>query len=148
MTLPRQLCDKSRLPRSYPEDMTANRVRKKRTPKIGIALTGVFLFLLSVSTLQAENADRTIEVHVHRYAFEPSSITVNAGETVRLRLISDDVPHSLLVKQLGIDVTATRSNPGETVVKANAPGDYPGRCGRFCGSGHGRMVFTVHVSQN
>lgn len=108
---------------------------------IAIALVGV---LLSFSNTGADS-DRTIEVHAHRFAFEPAEINVKAGETVRLRLISDDVPHSLLVKPLNLDLTATKSNPGETVLKPTAPGDYAGRCGRFCGSGHGRMVFTVHV---
>jgi cytochrome c oxidase subunit 2 len=73
---------------------------------------------------------------------------MTAGETVRLRLISDDVAHSLLVKQLNIDLTTTKSNPGEFVFKADTPGDYAGQCGRFCGTGHGRMVFTVHVNRD
>jgi cytochrome c oxidase subunit 2 len=116
--------------------------------KAGIALVGIVLFFLPSSAMQAQQAERTIEVHAHRFAFEPSEISINAGESVRLRLISDDVPHSLLVKPLNIDIAATKSHPGETTLTAGAPGDYPGRCGRFCGSGHGRMVFTVHVRRN
>ena len=108
---------------------------------IAIALLGV---LLSSSSTSAD-PDRTIEVHARRFAFEPAEISVKAGETVRLRLISDDVPHSLLVKPLNIDLAAAKSKPGETLLKPSAPGNYPGRCGRFCGSGHGRMTFTVHV---
>jgi len=108
---------------------------------IAIALLGVLLS----SSSTGSNADRTIEVHAHRFAFEPAEITVKAGETVRLRLVTDDVPHSLLVKPLNLDLTATKSNPAETVLKPAAPGDYAGRCGRFCGSGHARMTFTVHV---
>ena len=108
---------------------------------IAIALLGV---LLSSSSTGA-NADRTIEIHARRFAFEPAEITVKAGETVRLRLVTDDVPHSLLVKPLNLELTATKSNPGETVLKPAAAGNYAGRCGRFCGSGHGRMTFTVHV---
>jgi cytochrome c oxidase subunit 2 len=115
--------------------------------KAGIALAGFGLCLLFSSAAYAQHAPRTIEVHAHRFAFEPSEISVTAGETVRLRLISDDVPHSLLVKQLNINLSTTKSTPGEIVFKADTPGDYAGRCGRFCGSGHGRMVFTVHVNR-
>jgi cytochrome c oxidase subunit II len=122
--------------------------RKEIMQKAVIALVGSALFTLSSGIIQAQHAARTIEVHAHRFAFEPSAINVNAGETVRLRLISDDVPHSLVVKQLNIDLTTTKSSPGEFVFKADTPGDYAGRCGRFCGSGHGRMVFTVHVNRN
>src|SRR6202045_3387116 len=101
--------------------------------KAGTALVGFVLFILFSGIMQAQHGVRTIEVHAHRYAFEPSQISVNAGETVRLRLISDDVPHSLLVKQLNIDLTTTKSKPGEIEFKADTPGDYAGRCGRFCG---------------
>jgi plastocyanin len=55
---------------------------------IAIALPGV---LLSSSCTDA-NADRTIEIHPRRFAFEPAEITAKAGETVRLRLVTDDVP--------------------------------------------------------
>lgn len=89
---------------------------------------------------------RVIEIRAHRFAFEPSSITVHRGETVRLQLISDDVPHSLLIKALGINEAASKSHPGEAVFTATQEGDFEGRCGRFCGSGHGRMHFIVHVT--
>lgn len=114
--------------------------------KAGIAVVGFGLCLVFSSATYPQHVTRTIEVHAHRFAFEPSAISVTAGETVRLRLISDDVPHSLLVKQLNIDLTTSKSDPAEAVFKADTPGDYAGRCGRFCGSGHGRMVFTVHVN--
>jgi cytochrome c oxidase subunit II len=113
-----------------------------------IAIVGLGLCHLPACTMQAQLAGRTIEVHARRFAFEPSEISVKAGETVRLRLVSDDVPHSLLVKQLNLDIAATKSNPGDAIFKSDAPGEYSGRCGRFCGSGHGRMIFIVHVNRN
>jgi cytochrome c oxidase subunit 2 len=114
--------------------------------KAGIALFAFILFIVPACKTQAQEPTRTIEVHAHRFAFEPSNVTVRRGETVRLRVISDDVPHSLLIRQLGINVVTTKSRPGETVFTANQPGDYEGRCGRFCGSGHGHMVFTLKVT--
>lgn len=115
--------------------------------RAGIGMIGTVMCLLLACTMEAQQAARTIEVHAHRFAFVPAEITVNSGESIRLRLVADDVPHSLLVKPLGIDVTATKANPGEITFQAKQPGDYDGRCGRFCGSGHGRMVFTVHVQK-
>ena len=96
----------------------------------------------------AQASPRTIEIHAHRFSFEPSEITVKAGETVHLHLVSDDVPHSLLITDLGINEPATKSHPGDATLTPKSVGDYHGRCGRFCGSGHGRMVFTVHVTGN
>ena len=106
----------------------------------------VFSFVLLSYPAIAQEPARVIEVHARRYAFEPSSITVHRGETIRLRLISDDVPHSLLIEGLEINEAASKSHPGDTVFTATKAGDFAGRCGRFCGFGHGHMKFTVHVT--
>jgi cytochrome c oxidase subunit 2 len=106
----------------------------------------LFVPMISSGSL-AEGAARTIEIHAHRYAFEPAEITVKKGETVQIKLISDDVPHSLLIPDLGINETATKAKPGEATLTAKNPGEFHGRCGRFCGTGHGRMLFTVQVTE-
>jgi cytochrome c oxidase subunit 2 len=93
-------------------------------------------------------ASGTIEIHAHRFAFVPSEITVKEGETVKVRLVSDDVPHSLLIKELGINQAVSKSHPSEFTFVPNKAGDFHGKCGRFCGSGHAMMTFTVHVTGN
>ena len=90
---------------------------------------------------------RTIEIHAHRFAFTPSEITLKKGETVTLRLISDDVPHSLVVSDLQINQEVSKGHPAEITVTPTSTGDFHGKCGRFCGGGHGSMVFTVHVTE-
>ena len=96
----------------------------------------------------AEETGRTIEIHARRYAFSPADITVKKGETVRLKLISDDVPHSLLIKDLGINQTITKGKPAEISLTPAKAGDFHGECGRFCGAGHGNMTIAVHVTGN
>lgn len=96
----------------------------------------------------AQNASRTIEVHARRYAFDPAELSVKQGESVRLKLYSDDVPHSLLIKELGVDQTVSKGHPIELTITPRQTGDFHGQCGRFCGSGHGRMLFTIHVTGN
>jgi len=91
---------------------------------------------------------RTIEIHAHRYAFTPSEITVKKGETVTLKLFSDDVTHSLLIKDLGINQTITKGKPAEVTFTPQRTGDFHGECGHFCGSGHGKMTIAVHVTGN
>ena len=111
----------------------------------------VILAVLCFSTIKCtatQDPDRTIEIHAHRYAFSPSEITVRKGETVRLKLFSDDVPHSLLIKDLGINQMITKGKPAEVTFTANQAGDFHGQCGRFCGSGHGQMAIDVHVTGN
>lgn len=93
-------------------------------------------------------ADRTIEIHAHRFEFTPSEITVKKGETVTLKLSSDDVTHSLQIKDLGINQTIAKGKPSEVTFTPQKTGDFQGQCGHFCGSGHGKMKIAVHVTGN
>jgi len=97
------------------------------------------------STSIAQEQIHTIEIHARRYALSPSEITLEKGEAVKLRMFSDDVPHSLLIPDLKINETITKAHPDEVTVTPSNSGDFRGECGRFCGSGHGSMLFTVHV---
>lgn len=106
------------------------------------------LSLCAWPSVAAHSATRTIEIHAHRFAFQPSEITVKQGETVELKLVSDDVPHSLLLKDFGINQTITKNRPVEVTLTPKQAGTFHGQCGRFCGSGHGNMAFTVHVEGN
>jgi cytochrome c oxidase subunit II len=95
----------------------------------------------------AQTPTTTIDIHAHRFAFAPSEITIKAGETVKLQLFSDDVAHSLRVPGLRINEEFSKGHPGEVIVTPNSVGDFRGECGRFCGSGHGSMLFTIHVKE-
>ncbi len=114
-----------------------------KTSKLGILIA---LCCLYVATGSAGNGERTIEIHAHRYSFTPSEITVRKGETVKLELSSDDVTHSLVIKDLGINQTIAKGKPAEVTLTPQETGDFHGQCGHFCGSGHGKMTFAVHVT--
>lgn len=114
-----------------------------KTKNLGL-FAALCVFHLGVGMAGAES--RTIEIHAHRFAFVPAEIIVKKGETVRLKLISDDVPHSLLIKDLGINQTITKGKPAELTFTPQNAGDFHGQCGHFCGAGHGKMTFDVHVT--
>lgn len=103
------------------------------------------LLFLSANSI-AEAPQKTITIHAKRYAFSPAEITLKKGETVKLSLISDDVPHSLSVKDLHINAPIAKDHPTELSLTPDKTGDFKGACGRFCGSGHGSMKFMVHVT--
>jgi len=105
------------------------------------------LVLLLPTVNFAHGADRTIEIHAKRFSFVPAEITVTKGETVTLDLTSEDVPHSLVIKGLGVNQSIAKGKTTQVTLKSTTAGDFHGQCGRFCGSGHGGMVFTVHVKE-
>jgi cytochrome c oxidase subunit 2 len=112
-----------------------------------MAMLAIAMIYAAVPSLPAQDRPRTIEIHAKRFEFVPAEITVKKGETVTLSLISDDVSHSLLIEGLGVNQTIVKGRATQVSFTPDKAGDFPGRCGRFCGSGHGTMRFVVHVTE-
>ncbi|MGC1870653.1 MAG: cupredoxin domain-containing protein [Acidobacteriaceae bacterium] len=88
---------------------------------------------------------RTITIHAKKYEFVPDEITLKKDQTVKLELTSDDVEHSLEVPGLGINSVMKKGVVTEIDVTPTKIGNFKGKCGKFCGFGHGKMHFMVHV---
>lgn len=87
----------------------------------------------------------TITIQAKKYEFVPAEITLKKDQTVKLELTSDDVEHSLEVPALGINSVMKKDEVTEVEVTPAKIGDFKGKCGKFCGFGHGKMHFMVHV---
>jgi cytochrome c oxidase subunit II len=119
-----------------------------RFPVLNRAVLAASVLLLMLSGISiAEQPAKTITIHAKRFAFDPAEITVKKGEEVKLSLVSDDVPHSLVVKELNINAPIAKNKPTEISFTPEKTGDFKGVCGRFCGTGHGSMKFMVHVTE-
>ena len=118
--------------------------RRSRKSTLGRIVGAVALSLLIATSSAAPTPER-VEVKAVRYSFEPAEITVKVGSPVDLVLSSDDVPHGLRIRELNINVKASKGKPGEVKFTPNKPGTFKGNCSVFCGSGHGKMTLTVHV---
>jgi len=103
--------------------------------------------IVHTGSAQGNGNGRTMEIHAHRFEFSPNEITIKKGETVTLNLVSDDVTHSLVIKDLGVNQEVSKGHPEQVTITPQTTGDFHGKCGRFCGSGHGHMTFTVHVQE-
>jgi len=108
-------------------------------------LFALILGAAAMAPAPVQPAAHRIEIHARRFSFQPAEITLKKGETVTLALTSDDVPHSLLIEGLNVNGTMTKGHVTEVTLTPTKAGDFKGRCGRFCGSGHGSMTFVVHV---
>jgi cytochrome c oxidase subunit 2 len=100
--------------------------------------------LLHTAAVRGQSAP-TIEIHAKRYAFIPAEITLKKGRPVKLELVSDDVVHSLVIDGLHLRARMPAGEKVEMTVTPNQAGDFKGKCGVFCGSGHGQMALVVHV---
>jgi cytochrome c oxidase subunit 2 len=97
-------------------------------------------------SIAAESAPRRVEVVARRYVFTPSDVNLRRGERVILVLKSVDVPHGVRFRELNVDVKAPKGGQGEVQFTPQITGDFVGHCSVFCGSGHGSMTMTLHVS--
>ena len=96
--------------------------------------------VLMVSTAAADRSLHEIQMTASRYAFDPVTIQVNAGEPVRVVIRSADGVHGFSIPKLKIDVQVPKSGDPVTVeFTAPAAGRYEIACSEFCGSGHGQM---------
>ncbi|MBI4148949.1 cupredoxin domain-containing protein [Candidatus Woesearchaeota archaeon] len=93
----------------------------------------------------SDSAVREFTMTAKKWEFNPATIIVNAGETVRLSITSLDVAHGFSLPDFNVN---SRIEPGQaTVVEfvADTPGTYTFFCSVYCGSGHSSMKGTLVV---
>lgn len=88
-----------------------------------------------------------IEVSVKKFAYSPAEITLKKGEPVVLVLKTEDVAHGLKFKDLNLNTKFDKNKPAELAFTPDKVGDFVGHCSVFCGSGHGSMTLTLHVTE-
>lgn len=79
--------------------------------------------------------------------FEPSTISVKKGDTVRLHIKSVDVDHGFTLAAFGV---STKLKPGATETvefTADKVGNHSFFCSVFCGAGHKEMRGTLTVTE-
>ena len=104
------------------------------------------LFALS-GFASAADAPKKIDVSVKRFAYEPAEITIKKGEPVVLELTTQDVAHGLKFKDLNLNTKIEKGKTTELAFTPTKTGDFVGHCSVFCGSGHGSMTLTLHVTE-
>ncbi len=91
---------------------------------------------------------RTFRIDARQYAYSPSELTVNPGDTVTIQLVSTDVVHGLYIDGYGLSVEA---DPGQTATLtfvADKPGSFRFRCNVTCGAMHPFMIGKLTVGSN
>jgi len=115
-------------------------------PKIWLgAAVGLLALTAAGGAGRAAEEPRVIAVTAKRFEFSPKEITLKQGETVKLKLTTEDVTHGFFSKPLGLDEVIAPGKATEVVVTPKTPGRYTTICDHFCGAGHGGMKLTIVV---
>lgn len=125
-----------------------NAERFARLLAAGLSL-GVILAALAAGWL---SPDRPGVVEIHARAPQaggwlPGDLKAQAGEPLRLRLVSDDVVHGFAIgqsEQAPLDLLPGKAV--ETTLVFERPGTYTFYCTRWCGPDHWRMRGVIEVT--
>ena len=102
--------------------------------------TALAAVLMVSGTAASDRSIHEIQITASRYAFDPVTIQMNAGEPVRIVIRSKDGVHGFSIPKLKIDVQVPKSGDPVTVELTAPPaGRYEIACSEFCGIGHGQM---------
>ena len=110
----------------------------------------VFLCFSSLAALtiarraQADNIP-VVEITAKRFAFTPDRITLKKGQTVKLRIHSEDVTHGFFLRPLKLDEEVPAGQTIEVTVTPQDAGTFTTICDHFCGANHGNMNMTIVV---
>ncbi len=99
------------------------------------------------TTITGTGNVKEFNVQLSQFKFEPGTITVKKGDTVKLNLTSIDVPHGFSLPEFGASA-APQVGQTETVqFVADKTGTFTFRCSVLCGSGHATMSGTLVVEE-
>ena len=122
-----------------------------RQRALGVVSTGLAfiasLLAVASSHARAQDEPRVVAITARRFEFSPNQITLAKGETVKLRIRSEDVTHGLFLRPLGIDTEIVPGRVTELTVTPATAGTYRAICDHFCGAGHGGMKMTIIVRE-
>jgi len=92
--------------------------------------------------------ERTFEIDAHQFAYSPSELKVNTGDTITIQLVSADVVHGLYVDGYDISFEAYPGQSATLTFVADKPGSFRFRCNITCGAMHPFMIGKLNVGSN
>ena len=110
--------------------------------------TGLVVAFAPLPVPPSAPQERTFRIDARQFAYSPSELKVNSGDTVTIQLISNDVVHGLYVDGYNVSVEA---DPGQTATLrfiADKAGSFRFRCNVTCGAMHPFMIGKLTVGTN
>ena len=103
--------------------------------------TPVEEMIVKQDTTEENTKELTVKefnMEAYLFGFEPSTIEVNEGDTVRITIKSRDVEHGIGIPEFKVNKKIGKE-PVTVEFVADKKGSYPFICSVFCGEGHKEM---------
>ncbi|MBI5953645.1 MAG: cupredoxin domain-containing protein [Chloroflexi bacterium] len=112
------------------------------------AMAGLVVAFAPLPVQTIASQARIFRVDARQFAYSPSELKVNAGDTVTIHLVSNDVVHGLYVDGYDISVEADPGQSAALTFTADKPGSFRFRCNLTCGAMHPFMIGKLTVGTN
>lgn len=113
-----------------------------------LAMAGLVVAFAPLPVPVVAPEERTLRIDARQFAYSPSELTVNPGDTVKVQLVSTDVVHGLYIDGYDLSLEA---DPGQTATMtftADRTGSFRFRCNVTCGAMHPFMIGQLTVGVN
>ena len=113
-----------------------------------LATAGLVVAFAPLPVPAVASQERSFRIDARQFAYAPSELAVNPGDTVTIQLVSTDVVHGLFIDGYGLSVEA---DPGQTATLtffADKSGSFRFRCNVTCGAMHPFMIGKLTVGTN
>jgi len=113
-----------------------------------LIIAGLVVAFAPLPVPPATPQERTFQIDARQYAYSPSELKVNKGDTVTIKLVSTDVVHGLYVDGYDISVEADPGQSADLTFIADKSGSFRFRCNVTCGAMHPFMIGKLTVGTN
>ena len=96
---------------------------------------------------QATGVIKEFDMIAKQWEYDPSQITVQAGDTVKLKIKSIDVLHGFTIPALGISANLEPDSITTIEFVAERVGEFQFYCSVYCGAGHRGMQGLIIVEK-
>ena len=113
-----------------------------------LAMAGLAMAFAPLPVPAVAPQERTFRIDARQFAYSPSELQINPGDTVTIQLISTDVVHGLYIDGYDLSMEA---DPGQTTTMtftADKSGSFRFRCNVTCGAMHPFMIGKLTVGTN
>ena len=113
-----------------------------------LAMAGLVVAFEPLPVPALASQERTFRIEARQFAYSPSELKVNPGDTVTIQLVSTDVVHGSYIDGYDLSLEA---DPGQTSTlrfTADKSGSFRFRCNVSCGAMHPFMIGKLTVGTN
>ncbi len=117
--------------------------------QILIAATTLLLLgaaiLVPLPIAAAAPQTHTIAINARTFAFEPATVSVQRGDTVKIHFESLDAEHGLYIDGYAVNIQAEPGRSADAAFIADQEGKFKFRCSVSCGALHPFMIGELSV---